>query len=481
MKSFGTLLSIVVLALLAAARFAGAGAIMAAMPGHYGERAISTLGVLTAVAAAVFLDRLIRALYWDGYLRRKLGRETPAVIESLLTIALIMLGASIGLYFEAGVSFTGLITASGATAIILGIALQAAINDVFSGLSVNLDGSFAIGDWLTIYSEHFPEPVYGRVQGITWRITILRLSDGRRLIVPNHVLTANPVMNHSRPRGAKRLFVEVPVAASFPADRVVAILLAEAFRAVRSKPLSSAREPEVLIDRFDCDAVYFHVRFYANLDESDPQNAKSVMASALVRALQRYKVPSPVTQVELVPPQEAAADAAAEARKALGDVSIFENILRPEQLDALVAACEARTLAPQSVFIRQGEQGTSMFLILEGAARVSVHMANAEVRDVAVLVSGDMVGEMSLMTGAPRTAWVTSLSAMRVLEVTKESIESLLAAEPSLFERFSHVLAARQSSLSEIANSANQKLTLQDDILTQMRQFFSRIASGGRR
>jgi len=121
-----------------------------------------------------------------------------------------------------------------------------------------------------------------------------------------------------------------------------------------------------------------------------------------------------------------------------------------------------------------------MFLILEGAARVSVHMANGEVRDVAVLVGGDMVGEMSLMTGAPRTAWVTSISAMRVLEVTKESIESLLAAEPGLLERFSHVLAARQSSLSEIANTANQKLSLQKDIVTQMRQFFSRMAAGRR-
>ena len=478
MKGLGTILSLFVLAVLAAARFAASPAIMAAMPPHVGERVVNTLGVLTAVAAAIVLDRLIRAFYWDGYLRRKLGRETPAVIESLLTIALVLLGVSIALYFEAGVSFTGLITASGATAIILGIALQAAINDVFSGLSVNLDGSFEIGDWLTVYSDQFPEPVYGRVQGVTWRITILRLSDGRRLIVPNHVLTANPVMNHSRPRGAKRLFVEVPVAGSFPAERVVAILLAEAFRTVQSKPLSSAREPEVLVDRFDSDAVYFHVRFYANLEDADPQNAKSVMASALLRALQRYKVPSPVTQVELVAPQGAAADAAAESRNALGHVSIFENILRPEQLDALVAACEVRALPPQTVLIRQGDTGTSMFLILEGAARVSVHMANGEVRDVAVLVSGDMVGEMSLMTGAPRTAWVTSLSAMQVLEVTKESIETLLAAEPGLLERFSHVLAVRQSSLSEIASTANQKLSLQNDILTQMRQFFSRIAAG---
>jgi small-conductance mechanosensitive channel len=235
MKSLGTILSLFVLAILATARFAGADAIMAAMPPHYGERVVNTLGVLAAIAVAIVLDRLIRALYWDGYLRRKLKRETPAVIESLLTIALVLLGVSIGLYFEAGVSFTGLITASGATAIILGIALQAAINDVFSGLSVNLDGSFEIGDWLTVYSDHFPEPVYGRVQGVTWRITILRLSDGRRLIVPNHCLTANPVMNHSRPHGAKRLSVEVPVAGNFPAERVIAILLAEAFRAVRYK------------------------------------------------------------------------------------------------------------------------------------------------------------------------------------------------------------------------------------------------------
>jgi CRP-like cAMP-binding protein len=88
---------------------------------------------------------------------------------------------------------------------------------------------------------------------------------------------------------------------------------------------------------------------------------------------------------------------------------------------------------------------------------------------------------MSLMTGAPRTAWVTSLSALRVLEVTKESIESLLAAQPNLLERFSHVLAERQSNLSEIASLASQKLSLQNDILTQMRQFFSRIASGGRK
>jgi len=71
------------------------------------------------------------------------------------------------------------------------------------------------------------------------------------------------VMNHSRPPGAKRLFVDVPVANFFPADRAQAILLAEAYRTVRVKPLSAAYDPDVLIDRFTADTVFFHVRLYA--------------------------------------------------------------------------------------------------------------------------------------------------------------------------------------------------------------------------
>jgi len=472
MKRIGTFLAFLALVLLIAARLGGSHWILASVHPPYGARLINALGVLATVAAAFVIDGLVRIFYWDGYLRRKRGRHTPAVIEGMFTIALVVLAVSLGLFFEAGVSFAGVLTASGATAFVLGIALQAVINDIFSGLSVNFEGLFAIGDWLTIYSEHFPEPIYGRVQGIQWRTTLLRLNDGRRLMVPNHMLTSSPVMNHSRPLGAKRLFVEVPVANFFPCDRAIAILLAEAYRAVRVKPLSTQRDPDVLIDHFTVDAVVFHVRFYAELDESDPQNAKSVMAQALHRALLRHKVPTPVAQMRLFPHHERVPEEE-EVRTALRHVPIFAKVLDGDQLDTLVRACEEHALPAGSVFIQQGATGSSMFVILEGAARVSIAMPDGEVREVAVLAVGDIVGEISLMTGAPRTASVKSLTAMRVLEVTKEAIEPLLSGQPSLLERFSDVLATRQSGLSEIASSSGQKQALQRDILAQMRRFFA--------
>jgi small-conductance mechanosensitive channel/CRP-like cAMP-binding protein len=475
MKSarFGIVSSVVVLVFLTILRIPGAGIIRAAIAAPYAERFLSALGVLMVVAGAFVLDRLVRYFYWDGYLRRQRKKETPALIEDILTVALVVLGISLGLFFEAGVSFTGLITASGATAVVLGIALQAVINDVFSGLSLNLDGSYGLGDWLTVYSDQFPEPIYGRVEGITWRSTFLCLTDGRSMMVPNHLMTSNPVLNHCRPPGPKRLSVDIPVANRYPPDRAMSILLGEAYRALREEPRFQGGEPTVLITKIDSDTTFFQVRFYSNPDQINPEVARSTMAMVLHRGVLRNKVPNPVTQVELVPSSEDADYDSSEARIALHHAAIFKDVLDAGQIDALVSACHARTLPSNMVFIRQGAAGSSMFILLEGAARVSVDQENGERRDVAVLTSGDIVGEMSLMTGAPRTATVTSLTALRVLEVTKESIEKLLTATPGLLERIGHVLAIRQSALNELAAIPNLKSAAEPDILARMRKFFS--------
>ncbi len=169
------------------------------------------VSVAIIVSATLLVDGLIRHFYWLRYLQKRLNRETPALIQDILTVALVLLGLSLGLWWQEGFSFTGFITASGATAIVLGIALQTAIQDLFAGLAINLDGSYSLGDWLTVYSDQMPEPIYGRVTHMTWRSTFLALDDGRRVMVPNHIATNNAVMNHSRPADAKRLSVEISI------------------------------------------------------------------------------------------------------------------------------------------------------------------------------------------------------------------------------------------------------------------------------
>jgi CRP-like cAMP-binding protein len=163
-----------------------------------------------------------------------------------------------------------------------------------------------------------------------------------------------------------------------------------------------------------------------------------------------------------------------EVRDALTQVDLFKDILNDEQIAALGSECKVTELGRDTTFIRQGESTASMFVILEGAARVSVDTANNEKQDVAVLGAGEVVGEMSLMTGAPRTATVTTVTPLRALEITKPPIEALLKASPDLLERFGRVLAQRQLELAEL-HHAMRKEDVEEDLLSRMKAFFSRV------
>src|SRR6185295_8001704 len=160
------------------------------------------------------------------------------------------------------------------------------------------DGSYAIGDWLTVYSDHFPKPMYGRVIGITWRSTYLRLEDGRMLMIPNHMATANAVTNHCSPPGPKRLSFEVPIDYRVPAPRAIALMTGEACKAVRTNPqLARTPEPEVIVNRILSDSTIFEVRFYADPEKIFPDIAQSIIGAAVHEAVIRLNIPSPVTQI----------------------------------------------------------------------------------------------------------------------------------------------------------------------------------------
>ncbi|MGE0667839.1 MAG: cyclic nucleotide-binding domain-containing protein [Sphingomonadales bacterium] len=436
---------------------------------------LSGVTVALVVASTLFLDGLIRHFYWHRYWRRRRGRETPALIRDILTISLLLLGLSIGLWWQEGLSFTGLITASGATAVILGIALQTVIQDMFSGLSINMDGSYALGDWLTVFSEEMPEPVYGCVTGLTWRSTFLMLEDGRRLMVPNHMMTSNPVLNHSRPADAKRYQVEVCVDNRVACDRAADVLLGEAMKATRAAGLTSSPEPTVVIDRFDDDAIYFQVRFYAYPSRIAPTEARSIMYFAMINVLQRLEIPLPVEQVELSPVPELAYNMGPDSiPEGLRHASLFADVLDDEQILLLATRCAVSEFRKGAVLMEQGAAASSMFIILEGAARVTLALPGGVPQELAVLSGGDVVGEMSLMTGAPRSATVTAATRMRALEITKESIEELLQRSPELLQSFSELLARRQQEQTDLANRAVFN-SVQKDMMARMKAFFSRV------
>ena len=128
-------------------------------------------------------------------------------------------------------------------------------------------------------------------------------------------------------------------------------------------------------------------------------------------------------------------------REVLQKTPFFTDVLSAAELDRLAAKLEMRTFPRGVTIVRQGDLGASMFVLVGGKVTVSVHSRSGEER-VATLGSGDIVGEMSLLTGARRNATVVAARQVTALEIAKPALEDLLIGSAELIGRF----AGRSSS-----------------------------------
>lgn len=160
----------------------------------------------------------------------------------------------------------------------------------------------------------------------------------------------------------------------------------------------------------------------------------------------------------------------AEPRAILDGIPLFADVLDEAQRDLLAGKCHFALFNAGSELMTEGDFGSSMFAIVSGEVSVTVADRRGTEHDVAKLRSGDIVGEMSLMTGARRNATVVAESDVVALEITKVALEQILARAPDLIDRFGGMLATRQAELDRVVAQAVHA----DDLIHQIRHFFSR-------
>jgi CRP-like cAMP-binding protein len=122
--------------------------------------------------------------------------------------------------------------------------------------------------------------------------------------------------------------------------------------------------------------------------------------------------------------------------------------------------------------IVEDDAGTSLFIIVSGEVEVLTGDGRQS-KHIARLGPGAMVGEMSLMTGARRSATVRAATNLRALEVSDAALAPIVAASPDLVDRFAAVLKKRQTEL----NSAYERrfsLLDQGGFADLIRGFFGR-------
>jgi small-conductance mechanosensitive channel/CRP-like cAMP-binding protein len=366
--------------------------------------------------------------------------SVPSILRDVLQIAVAAVAVMVCLRL-AGLDVLPLLATSAVLTAVIGLALQAPIANVFSGLALQLDRTLGEGDWIEVGSHS------GRIVEIGWRSTRVVTEDGETLFLPNSQLLSGEVLNLSHPTGAHRVSVRVSVHERHPPGAVRQVLV----DAIRDVPgVLDYPLPDALIADLGDAAVVYEVRYWVAEFERAPAIAGEVRAR-LWYAVRRahFETPLPAVRVALGAGAGKSADELAEQQ---ADCAAL--LREVEALAALDGAARERLAARtrrvdfttgETIF-HQGMVGDALYIVDRGEVGVRVQL-DESTAEVARLGRGDVFGEMALMTGEPRAATCIARTEVTCYAVDRDVFRVLLEERPEVAESLSAMRAARQASL----------------------------------
>lgn len=382
-----------------------------------------------------------------------LRTSTPRIVRSLVGWISTFVVVAVILRAEYKFNLESLFATSALLSVVLGFALQETLGNLLSGLTLNAEQPFQPGEWVS-FGKYC-----GRVLDVGWRSTRLMTADEDELLVPNSLISREVVINHMRPQLTDVIELMIGVDRDVSPARAKAALL----EAVRScSRVLPEPEPVVQLASFGSDRLQYRVRFHTDGFHVE-RAALDQVQEAIWYGLRRTAIDMPFPQTTI---SQRERPAEAEERRRLEHLAEAEDLLgRIDFVQALseparhVLAERARFVeyGPGQAVVKQGEQGDTLYLVARGEMSVRVRVdAAGQARDggpereVARLGRGALFGEMSVLTGDPRTATVVAIGDAALLAVDREAFERILGAEPELAQKLADVIAGRRLALDQM-------------------------------
>jgi small-conductance mechanosensitive channel/CRP-like cAMP-binding protein len=396
----------------------------------------------------------------------------PRLLTDLLHAAIYVIAVVAMLVFVFRQEATGLIATSSVLIAVIGFALRNIISDVVSGIVLNFDHPYRIGDWIEPANS-----VIGKVSEITWRTTRLVTRDGMTVIVPNGLIATSRLINYSDPAHSYRVNLRLWLDSRLPVEQARKTLLMAALTAQRAYP---GIRPDVLVQDVSEIGALYVVRFWVP-DAGEENPCRDAVIAAILHGLQHRGIAlaSPKREVTWV---EGDAGAALPAlgpptrEQVVEECDLF-RVFTPDVRASLALQLNERHFKKDDVVFARGAPGGTLFFVAEGALEVGFP-GSSETRPTTTLdwmVPGDIFGEISFLTGEPRSATVTAMSDAVLYEVTKDAIESYLRQRPELFDRLAALMVERQKQNKirmHDAEAANAHGLSDDDLASRIRAFF---------
>jgi small-conductance mechanosensitive channel/CRP-like cAMP-binding protein len=397
--------------------------------------------------------RLVEGLFVEIFVQ--MGKECPLsrLSRGLLRLAIMLGVAFILIKYQLDKEINVLLTSTAIVTGVIGFAMQGVLGNLLAGMSLHASRSVSVGDWIDVDGE------IGKVVLVNWRETRLRTLGGHIVIVPNGKLADLVVRNFSSPTNLRRH--KVTVAASYgdrPGDVIEALL-----EAAQSIPMVEKRPaPDAYVTGFKDFCIEYVLRFWSRQYEQQVMIEGNVMRMIWYKFNRRgIEIPFPMSGrllgnfLEAVHAQKFEKPLASEIESIVDDLlcSDFGRklladpdgacLLSREELGVVARSVKRTYFTHGEVLMQQNDAGESFFVLVRGKVHGSIAGADTARNVEFDLQSGALFGEMSLLTGLPRSATMTAVTDCELLEFDRGAFTSLLSVREEIPKVLSDLAAAR--------------------------------------
>ena len=413
-----------------------------------------------AVVWWILSARVIVAVLYYTLRHDRKSREAKLFID-LAAAAIYVVAALMVLKSVLALSVGGLVATSGIAAIVLGLALQSTLSDVFSGIAVDIEAPFQVGDRISLGNN-----IEGQVVEMNWRSIRVQTDGADIAIIPNSVVAKLEIVNRSVPTRVRAVSVQLWCAASGDPERVVEVLQEAT---LLCPPILSAPAPSVALNRIGPRWSQYTISFSV-ADTQLVATTKSALLRHARKQLHHARLLGH-DHKRAEQPGDGCLPGILPTRQTLRELALFD-CLQSAQFEQLAQHVTTRLLEPDELLFSQGAADATLYIIASGVLEITV-TGDGDAITLGCLGAGEYVGEICLLTGSPHAATARARTHCYIHQLTREAIEPLLEGNPALAVAIDKSVRRGLDLLRRsVAARATENVDASGQLLQRIRAFF---------
>jgi len=405
------------------------------------------------ILPAFFINLAVKRFIWFPF-KEKNKHSAPRIIRNFFTCVIYLI-AFIGIVaFVFDQEITKILATGGLFAMIIGFAVQMNISNLISGIAINLENPFRIGDWVKIGSAE------GKVVDITWRSTRIKTAENCIYSIPNSMATESFIANLNYPDDINWLTVTPHIDPLADPQKVKKILIDAVLSATN---ILQTPEPYVIyqgLTEWASDyQVFFSIKDFANkhqeLEDVWKRIWKHLEYAGIQTVIQEQTFPLP-------------------AREPIffwDEMELF-RLMKPDDKEKILNTMTCHLFSPQKTIINEGDFGNSLFFIQEGVVAVQLRLDDDSLVEINRLGVGSFFGEMAFFSDHHRSASIVALQKSEIYEIHENDFMPIITTYPKITELLTQTQMKRQTQQSQ-EKGIHQQTEREDEDLTS--RLWSRI------